>query len=180
MLIGILFTGLFVTYGHFLGIFFFSSQTAGDYIQTLAWLCPFLYLTTTLGSILNGMGETNTLFLHNLIAAILRIAIILLAIPRVGIIGYLWGLLVSDIICVILHYIHIARMIYLPFDYSNWIVKPFFAILIASATCWAFQTIYQYLQIELLLPFLCAGGLLMSATFVFLLHLMNGIPLHLE
>lgn len=180
LLIGILFAGLFITYGHSLGVFFFSSPTAGNYIQTLAWLCPFLYLTATLGSILNGLGETNALFFHNLISAALRIAMIFFAVPRVGIIGYFWGLLISYLVCVVLHYIRIARTLALPFDGANWIVKPVLAIAGANLTCWAFQTIYDYFQIDFLLPLLCIGGLLMSATFVFLLHLMNGTPIRSE
>ena len=50
--LGILCTGLFLFYGDTMGEALFSNTLAGSYIVTPSWLCPFLYLSTTLGSIL--------------------------------------------------------------------------------------------------------------------------------
>ncbi|MGN0297580.1 MAG: polysaccharide biosynthesis C-terminal domain-containing protein [Lachnospiraceae bacterium] len=176
MILGILCTGLFITYGQSLGIFFFSNEQAGNYIKVLAWLCPFLYLSTTLGSILNGLGETTALFVHNLVSALLRLAIIIFAIPKIGILGYLWGLLASYILCVLMHYIRIARMTQLSLSAKEWIVKPFFAILIARIVNWAFETIYSHLGFSNLFLFMLLGGIIMSATYFFFLSLSHAIP----
>ena len=52
--VGILCIGIFTLFGNDLGVSVFKDENAGSFIMTLAWLCPFLYLVTTMGSILNG------------------------------------------------------------------------------------------------------------------------------
>ena len=84
--------------GSWIGKFLFHSDLAGDYLQTLAWMCPFLYLNTTLLSITNGLGKANISFLINTLALAIRIVGVLIFIPRIGMNGYLWGLLLSQII----------------------------------------------------------------------------------
>ena len=96
--LGICFTVLFLLFGRFLGSFFFRSSLAGDFIITLAWICPFLYLNHTLHSILNGLGRTGTGFFNNLIGILIRILFVLGCVPRFGIQGYLWGLLTGQLI----------------------------------------------------------------------------------
>ena len=65
--------------------------------MVLAWLCPFLYLNNTLISIINGLGKATLTFLINIISLIIRILGIWLGIPKFGINGYLYGLLISQI-----------------------------------------------------------------------------------
>ena len=93
---GILCTGLFCLYGLDLGSSVFQSPSAGAYIRILGWLCPFMYLATTLGSILNGLGKTSSTFLQNVCALCLRLVFVLLGIPVLGMKAYLWGILVSE------------------------------------------------------------------------------------
>lgn len=100
---GITFTVLFLLSGKFLGSFFFKSEMAGDFIITLAWICPFLYLNGTLHSILNGLGKTNAGFFNNLTGVMIRIIFILIFVPRVGIEGYLWGLLANQLFVTLLN-----------------------------------------------------------------------------
>ena len=87
----------FLLSGNFLGTFVFSSTLAGSFIQTLSWICPFLYLNTTLNSILNGLGRTDITFFTGICSIFLRIAFIFWGVPILGIQGYLWGLLVSQL-----------------------------------------------------------------------------------
>lgn len=96
--LGISFTVLFLLFGRFLGDFFFRSTLAGDFILTLAWICPFLYLNHTLHSILNGLGRTGTGFFNNLAGILIRILFVLCFVPRFGIEGYLWGLLAGQLV----------------------------------------------------------------------------------
>ena len=58
---------------------------------------PALYLSTTLTSILNGLGNTTLSFIQNTIGLVIRILFVLFVIPIYGIQGYLWGLLVSEL-----------------------------------------------------------------------------------
>ena len=70
---------------------------AGDFIITLAWMCPFLYTNSTLISIINGIGRTKLSFCINSASLGIRIASVFMLIPVFGIEGYLWGLLASQV-----------------------------------------------------------------------------------
>lgn len=87
----------FLLTGGFIGMTLFDSKTAGQFIVTLAWICPFLYTNSALISIINGLGKTGTTFLINTFGLVIRIAGVFFAIPRFGIHGYLWGLLISQL-----------------------------------------------------------------------------------
>lgn len=95
MLIGIFSTCVFYIWGPSIGNAFFQNKEAGHYLFLLSLLCPFIYLVTTLVSILNGLGlATYNLFL-TVISTIIRISFILFLIPKIGIIGYIVGLFFS-------------------------------------------------------------------------------------
>ena len=83
--------------GKWIGIFLFKSPLAGNFILTLAWICPFLYTNTVLLSMINGLGKTTCSFLFNLFSLCIRITGVFLFIPAAGISGYLNGLLISQI-----------------------------------------------------------------------------------
>ncbi len=102
-LLGILCMAGFVLFGNFAGVFLFDSQLAGYFITTLGFLCPFLYLDTTLSGILQGLGKAGHLFVMNVLCLLVRLCFVFLAIPRFGIRGYLWGLLVSQLILCLLY-----------------------------------------------------------------------------
>lgn len=103
LLLGIGCCAFFFSFGKIIGILLFKSPTAGNYIRTLAFICPFLYLNITLSSILNGLGKPGTCLLHNVIGLCIRISFVLFAIPIAGIRGYLYGILVSECVLSALH-----------------------------------------------------------------------------
>jgi len=103
LLISILCTGIFLVYGYDMGVLIFHSETAGSYIRTLSWLCPFLYLGTTLGSILNGLDLAPTVFLQNILASAVRIIFVLFLVPHHGMSGYLWGMLAGSLCLTLMH-----------------------------------------------------------------------------
>lgn len=88
----------FLIFGTFIGNILFHSDTAGKFIVTLAWICPFLYTNSALISTINGLGKTLFTFLINTSGLAIRIASVFLVIPHFGIQGYLWGLLLSQFI----------------------------------------------------------------------------------
>ncbi len=89
---------IFLFFGRWIGSTLFHSRLAGDFILTLAWICPFLYLNTTLISTINGLGKATTSLLINTSGLLIRILSIILVIPKIGMKGYLWGLLLSQLV----------------------------------------------------------------------------------
>ena len=95
--------GLFYFFGPFAGELLFHEATAGTCIRTLSFVCPFLYTNIMLTSILNGLGKTGATLLHNAAGSLIRILFVLFTIPLIGIRGYLYGLLLSEILLSIMH-----------------------------------------------------------------------------
>lgn len=87
----------FLLLGRLLGQIMFNNRMAGTFIMVLGWICPFLYLTTTLSSILNGLGRTGTTMTLNLVSSGIRIFFVAFLIPSMGIKAYLLGMLVSHL-----------------------------------------------------------------------------------
>lgn len=98
LLLGLSCCLFFLIFGNLLGTILFHSSTAGKFILTLAWICPFLYTNTALMSAINGLGKTLFTFLINVTGLLVRICGVFFAIPRFGIQGYLWGLLASQFV----------------------------------------------------------------------------------
>lgn len=134
---GILFVGLFTLFGNQLGQGVFKSRRAGSYIQVLAWLCPFLYLSTTMGSILNGLGKPFVTFLHNAVCLILRLCFVLFGIPRLGMKAYLWGMLFGELVLALLHLCFLKRQVNFSWAPLEMIGKPAALLLISTGVYYA-------------------------------------------
>ena len=91
-------TLVFFISGNFCGNFLFDSSLSGTFIRQLSFLCPFLYIHITLTSILNGLKKTKTTLFINIFSLLLRLFFILYFVPLFGMKGYLWGLLLSELL----------------------------------------------------------------------------------
>lgn len=91
-------TLFFLLFGNWMGRVLFANKLAGTFIIILGWMCPFLYLSTTLSSILNGLGKTGLTFSLNIVGLAIRISFVVWGIPVFGIKAYLWGMLISQVV----------------------------------------------------------------------------------
>lgn len=112
LLLGFFCTALFLVFGRLAGRLLFHSELAGSFILTLSFICPFMYIASTLNSILNGLGKTVQTFLFSVVSLLLRLLFVFFAIPLYGIKGYLWGMLASQMLQTLLctvSALHISR-----------------------------------------------------------------------
>lgn len=101
----------FVGFGNWIGSTLFDSALAGHFIVTLGFICPFMYLDTTLSSILQGLGMAGKIFIMNVICLVLRLLFVFFTIPVVGITGYLWGILASQLVQSALYLLTLYRFL---------------------------------------------------------------------
>lgn len=175
ILIGLLSTCLFLVFGNALGNLFFHNPAAGTFMMILSWLCPFLYLSTTLGSIINGLGQTHLTFLNTVIGLSIRIGFLFVLVPGQGITGYLTGLLVSQLAISLLDFQAVSRSFPLKIDAVSWILKPGISLAFLGFLT---QKSYQYFSLlpdisKTLVLFLCCLGLCLS--YLALLYILNVI-----
>lgn len=143
LIIGIFSTGIFLLFGKNLGTSIFHSEEAGNYLIVLAWLCPLIYMATTLGSIINGLGKAHITFINSIVGTLAKLLIIILLIPHMGIKGYLLALLIGQLIITIMDSIYIIRNVHFHFDAINSLLKP--GIIVAMSG-FILKKIYEYMN----------------------------------
>ncbi len=110
-ILGFFCTAFFLLFGDFLGNFVFHESLAGTYITILSWLCPFMYLSSTLSSILNGLGKVYHTFTISILSLCVKIAILLLLVPKFGMPAYFFSLLSSQIFTTLAETIVLKKVI---------------------------------------------------------------------
>lgn len=160
LFLGIVCTSAFLQFGTDMGNLLYREAQVGEYLTALAWICPFLYLTTTLGSILHGLGKTMHVFLHNLAGLLIRLLFIYLCVPRFGISGCLWGMLASQLVTALLDLIVLRRSTGFSFSPTEGILLPAFCCLSASSLLSLLRRLFPVLALENSWPaFLLSGGI---------------------
>lgn len=95
--LGIFCTGGFFLFGKELGLSFFRVRRPEAISGFWVGSVLFIYLGTTLSSILNSLGKTTAVFFQNLLGILIRILFVWFGIPRFGILGCLLGVLFSQL-----------------------------------------------------------------------------------
>lgn len=88
----------FFLFGPLIGNLLFDNAFVGEFLRILAWICPFMYMNTTLMSVLNGLGKATNTLVISMCSLAIRISGVWFGIPVFGMQGYLWGLLVSQLV----------------------------------------------------------------------------------
>lgn len=95
LLLGFVFTAFFLFSGNWIGNHLFHNALSGVFIRRLSWLCPLMYVTSLLGSIIHGLGNARQMLYINLLACLIRTGMVWFFVPVNGISAYLWGILLS-------------------------------------------------------------------------------------
>lgn len=171
MIIGLFSTAVFFYFGRDIGTAVYGDIRAGDYIRILSPLCPLLYLSTTLGSVLNGIGKPLLSFLTSATGLLIRLLFLVFLVPKTGIYGVLIALLVSQLISTLFDTFLVLKYCNAFPAISEWLVTPgAFALALAPL----YVCLYGFLQKEtqvspsLLLFSICG---LFCVSYVLLLYL---------
>ena len=148
------------------GAIVFNQPEVRNYVCILAWLCPFIYLTVTMGSILNGLGETTATCIQNISGIIVRLIFLVILVPKYGITMYMAGLLCSQILVCICHYIKLSRMLHIRMNAHGWFLIPGFFSLLSTGISLIF---YKYISrlVSGLIP-LFGGAVTACIIYIFL------------
>lgn len=157
MYIGILCTAEFTVFGREASSMLFGDKSVGDYVCILAWLCPFMYLTSSFFSILNGMGKTGTNFAISMGCTMFRILAIWIFTPRFGIEGLLLCFLFAQLLLCIISFFAVRKWVALSFSAFRLIMIPSVCAVFASAIA---KMMYKNMPAEGLLPLLLSGMVL--------------------
>lgn len=99
-------------FGKQTGLFLFHNEDVGIYLRIMSFICPFLYLNSTLSSVLNGLGKAGSCLIHNALAISIRIFFVVNVIPIKGIQGYLWGILAGELTLTLMHVLALRQFLF--------------------------------------------------------------------
>ncbi|MDA3730190.1 stage V sporulation protein B [Niameybacter massiliensis] len=125
---------LFLTLGDEIAMACYGRQEVGDLLRYLAIICPFLYLRDILTGMLNGLGLQRLTFKGNSIASVICIVLILILVPRLGIIGFVVAMLIQSTLVSCYHLWHALKHINLSVDIVGWFIKPTLAAVAGGLT----------------------------------------------
>ena len=125
LLLGVVTSCVFLVFGKEIGTTIFHSVNAGKLLTITSFLCPFLYVSTTLGSIINGLGKTTVTLRNNVAGLSLRIVFLILVTPKHGIYGYLFGLMLSQTVTCVFDAMYLVKHVGLPLALTKHFVAPY-------------------------------------------------------
>ena len=127
--------GLFTQFAKEIGLVLYQSEEIGFYLAVLGPLMPLMYMESMVDGILKGLGEQLSSFRYTALDSVVRIALIYLLLPRFGMQGFLFVMLVSNLLTSLLNLRRLLYVTGLPVQWMRWIVKPVFSFLCAGAAC---------------------------------------------
>ena len=96
--LGSLCTFVFLFSADWFGTYIFDDSLAGFYIRSLSILCPFMYTSSLLSSIVNGLGYASLTLACNLTGCGIRILAIWFLVPTYGMYAYIVAMIVSAVV----------------------------------------------------------------------------------
>ncbi len=136
----ILLSGLFVLFSRQLGMAVYGSEEVGFLIGALAPIMPFMYLESVVEGLLKGLDQQVSSLKYSVIDSALRITLILVLVPVQGIQGFLYVMILSNILTSVLNLRRLLKVTGIHLRWSKWIIKPALAVATAGAITWFVQT----------------------------------------
>ena len=103
---------------------FFESSDAGKYLTYLSFLPMFMYIDTVTDAILKGLNKQLYALKINIADSFMRIMLIFMLVPRLGIEGYILIMYISEIINFAASYFKLKKMTNLKISLSYSIIYP--------------------------------------------------------
>lgn len=164
---------MFVTFGNEFGMLLFHNVQSGKYIQILGLLCPFLYITSTLASILNGLGKTSTTFAFSVVSTLIQLGCTILLIPQIEILGYLLGMLFSSVVNTVLHFFVTEKYLGKKLHICSGMLVP---VMVAIAMgLMVYYCNFKFLGASVIIRILVLGleGIVMTGVFLYAVYRVN-------
>lgn len=127
--------GIFTVFGQQLGDILYHDQTVGLILQILGPLTPVMYLDSAASGMLKGLGQQVHSLGYAVADSVVRILLIWLLLPHYGLCGFLFVMLVSNILTAFLSTWRLLKVSGAAIPWGRWLLCPAFIALIAGIGC---------------------------------------------
>lgn len=135
----ILVGGLFTALGRQLGDLLYHDSLVGLLLQILGPLTPVMYLDSVVSGMLKGLGQQVHSLWFSVADSAVRIALICLLLPRYGLTGFLYVMLVSNLLTATLSTARLLSVSRTTMNWGRWIIRPLFAAAVAGCCVWFYS-----------------------------------------
>ena len=157
-LLGAIFIGgLFTIMGQELGAVLYNDDTVGLILLILGPLTPIMYLDSVVSGMLKGLGQQVHSLWFSAADSVIRIALIRLLLPCYGLIGFLFIMLVSNLLTCTLSTGRLLSVSRARIRWMRWCILPTVAASISSAVC----SLIPLVDI----PYLLCGSIVYTAVY---------------
>ncbi|MEG0340118.1 MAG: polysaccharide biosynthesis C-terminal domain-containing protein, partial [Oscillospiraceae bacterium] len=118
---------LFTLFSQEIAFVLYKDNAIGFYLRVLGPIMPIMYLESIVDGILKGMDEQIATFKYSIVDSVLRIVLIILLLPKFGMKGFLFIMLVSNLFTGVLNIQRLLKVTQIKFDWKQWTVKPLVA-----------------------------------------------------
>ncbi|MGI6265229.1 MAG: putative polysaccharide biosynthesis protein [Acutalibacteraceae bacterium] len=167
----ILLGGLFTGFSGELGQVFYHSDEVGFLLRVLAPLMPVMYLESVVDGILKGLDQQTHSLIYGVADSALRIGLIAAVVPRYGMAGFLFIMVISNLFTCGLNLHRLLTVTGLRLQWGQWIVKPALATAAAGGIALAGVQLWPMGD----LPTLAVGGAVTALVCAVLLALLGCI-----
>ena len=108
--LGILCSFFFIFCGKYIAVWLFKIYDIGIYVSYFSLLCPFIFLSTSLNGIINGLGLTKFSFICNAVSGISRILLMIIFIPVFNVPGFCASVIIPEIIIAFMYVYKLKKM----------------------------------------------------------------------
>ncbi len=174
--VSVLMGGLFTQFAGALGEVLFHDSQVGFYIRVLGPVMPFLYLESMVDGILKGLNQQLSTFRYSVWDSVVRIGLIGLLVPRLGMKGFLFVMLVSNLFTGLLNLRRLLVVTGLSIRWWQWVLRPLAALALGLAAYRGVVLPWAAGQSIGAVPGLVLGGAGVSLVYLVALFLLGGVP----
>lgn len=127
----ILLSGLFTLFAEELGQVFYQSAEVGFLLKVLAPLMPVMYVESVVDGILKGLNQQVSSLKHSVADSALRILLILFIVPKWGMQGFLFIMVLSNLFTSGLNLRRLLTVTGLRMRWGQWCLKPLLAVVVS-------------------------------------------------
>lgn len=138
----ILVGGIFTVLGRSLGELLYHDSLVGMLLQILGPLTPVMYLDSVVSGMLKGLGQQVHSLWFAVADSVVRIGLIYLLLPRFGLTGFLYVMLVSNLLTCTLSTSRLLTVSRTAMNWGRWVIRPTFAAAVAGCCVWMYSHLF--------------------------------------
>lgn len=159
-------SGVFFLYADVLGLSVYHNDEVGFFLRMLAPLMPVMYAESVVDGILKGLNQQLSSLKYSVWDSVIRIVMIVLMVAKTGMLGFLFIMLISNLLTCFLNIHRLLKVSGVRFLWGRWVLLPVLAIVCSGAIVWGLQ---RLLSLSENLLALIAGSALLLPLYVLLL-----------